>query len=106
MAVALVNGQVLTDAQFEPVTVVIEGDRIVAVGRDIPLGPQNAPLGVDEETRREVHRTVHNRPALGAQSSVLDHSALRLLKRVFHIMIGWRRRAVPYRRLAPWLVFA
>lgn len=31
MAVALINGQVLTDGRFEPLTVLIEGDRIVAV---------------------------------------------------------------------------
>ena len=34
MAVALVNGQVLTGGRFETVTVLIEGDRIVAVGGD------------------------------------------------------------------------
>ncbi len=44
MAVALVNGQVLTGAQFEPVTVVIEGDRIVAVGRDIDLATTTAQV--------------------------------------------------------------
>jgi N-acetylglucosamine-6-phosphate deacetylase len=34
MAVALVNGQVLTGGRFEPVSVLIEGDRVVAVGAD------------------------------------------------------------------------
>jgi N-acetylglucosamine-6-phosphate deacetylase len=32
MAVALINGQVLTDGRFEPLTVLIQGGRIVAVG--------------------------------------------------------------------------
>lgn len=32
MAVALVNGQVLTSGRFEPATVLIEGERILAVG--------------------------------------------------------------------------
>ena len=47
MAVALVNGQVLTDAQFEPVTVVIEGDRIIAVGRDIDLATTTAQVDLE-----------------------------------------------------------
>jgi N-acetylglucosamine-6-phosphate deacetylase len=42
MAVALVNGQVLIGAQFEPATVVIEGERIVAVERDLDLGATEA----------------------------------------------------------------
>lgn len=47
MAVALVNGQVLTGAQFEPVTVVIEGDRIIAVGRDIDLAMTTAQVDLE-----------------------------------------------------------
>lgn len=42
MAVALVNGQVLIGAQFEPATVVIEGEHIVAVERDLDLGATEA----------------------------------------------------------------
>lgn len=47
MAIALVNGQVLTGAQFEPVTVVIEGDRILAVGRDIDLATMAAQVDLE-----------------------------------------------------------
>lgn len=47
MAVALVNGQVLTGGRFEAATVLIEGDRIVAVGGDAEAARASARVDLD-----------------------------------------------------------
>lgn len=47
MAVALVNGQVLTGGRFEPVSVLLEGARIVALGADAEAAPTAARIDLN-----------------------------------------------------------